>query len=109
VHRRPDVYEDPHAFRPERWLDRRPGTSTWFPFGGGVRRCIGAAFAEMEMRIALQAIASQVDIEPVDEGPEHVRRRAITLMPRHGGRVRIRGNRSHGRGVQREEWAVSSH
>jgi cytochrome P450 len=108
VHRRADLYPDPHTFKPERWLDRRPGTSTWFPFGGGVRRCIGAAFAEMEMRIALQAIAQGVDLEAVDAQPERVARRAITFTPHRGGDVRIRRNRSGTAGVEAQEWAVSS-
>ena len=47
VHRRPDVYPDPYAFRPERFLERPPETYTWLPFGGGVRRCIGARFAHL--------------------------------------------------------------
>jgi cytochrome P450 len=102
VHRRADLYEDPHAFKPERWLDRRPGTSTWFPFGGGVRRCIGAAFAEMEMRIALQAIARHVDLEPATPEPERVMRRAITFTPNRGGAV-IARNRTETTGVPAAE------
>ena len=62
IHRRPDVYPEPRAFRPERFLEQPPGTYTWIPFGGGVRRCIGASFALFEMRQILQAIASRVDL-----------------------------------------------
>ena len=53
AHTRPDRYPEPYAFRPERFLENAPATYAWVPFGGGVRRCIGAAFAEMEMRVAL--------------------------------------------------------
>src|SRR5690606_17517402 len=56
AHTRPDVCPDPYAFRPERFLEHAPSTYAWIPFGGGVRRCLGAAFAEMEMRVVLAAI-----------------------------------------------------
>jgi cytochrome P450 len=87
VHRRPDLYPEPHAFRPERFLDRKPGTYEWLPFGGGVRRCIGAAFAELEMRVVLQALGRHVRLRAADPRPERSRRRAITLVPAHDGRV----------------------
>jgi cytochrome P450 len=92
VHRRPDLYPDPHAFRPERFLGVKPGTSTWLPFGGGVRRCIGAAFAEMEMRLVLEAVARTVELRAARPGDEPVRRRAITLTPGRGGEVVVAGN-----------------
>ena len=90
MHRREDLYPEPHAFRPERWLGTKPGTYTWIPFGGGVRRCLGAAFADLEMRIVLQALAARHErIAPDRQGHEPVRRRAITLTPARGGRVRL--------------------
>ena len=87
MHRREDVYPDPDAFRPERFLQTPPGTYTWIPFGGGVRRCLGAAFAEEEMRVVLETVARRVRLQA--DGPsERVRRRAITLVPARGARVR---------------------
>jgi len=88
VHRRPDVYPQPEAFRPERFLGAAPGTYSWIPFGGGVRRCLGAAFAQMEMQVVLQTIAESVSLEAAG-GAERVRRRGITLAPSRGGRVRL--------------------
>ena len=87
IHRRPDVYPEPRAFRPERFLEHPPGTYTWIPFGGGVRRCIGASFALFEMRQIMQAIASSVELAPADDGGERVTRRAITLVPARGASV----------------------
>jgi len=92
VHRRPDLYPDPEAFRPERFLDRPPGTYTWIPFGGGVRRCLGASFAQMELEVVLRRIAERVALAPVGE-PEPVRRRAIALVPARGGEVRVLARR----------------
>jgi cytochrome P450 len=87
VHRRPDVYPDPLAFRPERFLGEKPGTYTWLPFGGGIRRCIGAAFAEFEMQEVLLAVARGAALAPSRPGSERVARRAITLTPAHGSEV----------------------
>jgi cytochrome P450 len=87
VHRREDVYPEPDAFRPERFLDRAPGTYSWIPFGGGVRRCLGAAFAQVEMQVVLQTLAESVRLQAVG-GAEPVRRRGITLAPARGGQVR---------------------
>jgi cytochrome P450 len=83
------VYDDPRAFRPERFLDRKPDTYAWIPFGGGVRRCIGAAFAQTEMRIVLRAVLRRARLEAVDPAPERVRRRNITFVPQHGTTVRV--------------------
>jgi cytochrome P450 len=87
VHRRPEVYPDPLAFKPERWLDATPGTYTWIPFGGGRRRCIGASFAMTEMEVVLRTLAANLRLEPVgpDERPV---RRFITSSPQRGGEVR---------------------
>ena len=89
VHRRPELYPDPAAFRPERFLGEHPegGTYTWIPFGGGVRRCLGAAFAMMELRVVLAELAALVDAAPARRDPEQTARRAITLIPADGARV----------------------
>jgi cytochrome P450 len=80
-------YPEPFAFRPERFLDGAPSTYAWVPFGGGVRRCLGAAFAEMEMRVALAEILRRTTLRPASPRPEHAGRRNITLSPRRGTRV----------------------
>jgi cytochrome P450 family 135 len=86
MHRRADVYPDPRAFRPERFLEEPAGTYTWIPFGGGVRRCLGAAFAIQEMKIVLRAIFER-RLKPARPESERVTRRAITLVPEHGAEV----------------------
>jgi cytochrome P450 len=86
VHHDPDVYPDPFAFRPERFLEEPPGTYTWIPFGGGRRRCLGASFAMLEMKLAIRAALRRYTIAP--EGDlERTRRRAITISPRLGARI----------------------
>jgi cytochrome P450 len=87
MHRRPDVYPDPNAFRPERFLERPPGTYTWIPFGGGVRRCIGASFALFEMRVVLSTLLARATVRADEPRRETTRRRAITLTPSRGARV----------------------
>ncbi|MCB0870849.1 MAG: cytochrome P450 [Solirubrobacterales bacterium] len=88
VHRREDIYPDPLAFKPERWDGVKPGTYTWFPFGGGVRRCIGMQFAMAEMEIVMNAVARAGILLPV--GPEEATiSRFITSSPKRGGQVRF--------------------
>ena len=87
VHHDPDVYPDPGAFRPERFLERAPGTYTLIPFGGGRRRCLGASFAVLEMKIVLRAVLSRCDVRAGAPAPERTRRRGITLSPARGALV----------------------
>jgi cytochrome P450 len=87
THTRADRYPEPYAFRPERFLDGAPATYAWIPFGGGVRRCLGAAFAEMEMRVALAAILERRTLRPASGSAERVARRNVTFSPRGGTRV----------------------
>jgi cytochrome P450 len=88
VHRREDLYPDAAAWRPERWLGAgAPESFAWIPFGGGVRRCLGAAFATMEMAEVLRVVAGAVDLAPAEARDERMRRRGITLQPGRGARV----------------------
>jgi cytochrome P450 family 135 len=84
AHTRADVYPEPFAFRPERFLGEGPDTYAWIPFGGGIRRCIGAAFAEFEMRIVLREVLTRCELHKADPAPERISRRNITLSPRAG-------------------------
>jgi cytochrome P450 len=107
THRRPDIYPNPERFEPERFLENpqpddsgaaqsgeaggraggKPGTYTWIPFGGGVRRCIGGAFAQFEMQVVLGELVKRRQIAPVRPESERVLRRAITETPRHDAEV----------------------
>jgi len=90
IHTRQDLFPDPLSFRPERFLDQRPETYSWVPFGGGARRCIGAAFAQLEMAVALRTILTRVRLAPASDRPERLVRRNITLSPRNGSRAIVR-------------------
>jgi len=85
--RNPDVYPEPEEFRPERFLDVQPDPYSWLPFGGGIRRCVGAAFALYEMKVVLGTILAGSDLALAQKAPARVVRRAITFWPEHGTRV----------------------
>jgi cytochrome P450 len=87
VHRRGDVYPDPWTFKPARFLDTRPPAGAWFPFGGSVRRCIGASFAQFEAKIVLEELTKALVLSPAEQRPERTGRRAIVLTPSKGARV----------------------
>jgi cytochrome P450 len=93
LHHREDLYPDPFAFRPERWEGRKPATYEWIPFGGGIRRCLGAALAMAEQRIVLAEMARRLDVRAADPAPEHAAHRNVTMIPAQGGRVVITARR----------------
>jgi len=93
VHHREDIYPRPFDFLPERWLGRKPGTYEWIPFGGGIRRCLGAALAMAEQRVVLSAMTRRLDIEAADPEPEHAVHRNVTMIPAQGARVVVRERR----------------
>jgi hypothetical protein len=108
THTRADLYPEPYAFRPERFLGHAPETYAWIPFGGGVRRCLGAAFAELEMRVVIETVLRARTLRPA-AGPEHVVRRNVTFSPRHGTRVHATARRgSPRRGEERSHAAAAA-
>ena len=84
LHYRDDLFPAPEQFRPERFLDGKVDNYAWIPFGGGIRRCIGAAFAEFEMRIVLREVLTRCELRKADPRPERTGRRNITLSPKAG-------------------------
>ena len=87
LHMRPDLYESPEEFRPERWLEGNPESYAWIPFGGGVRRCIGASFAQVEMRTVLREVLRRVRLSAPSARPERGVIRHVTVVPGRGARA----------------------
>jgi cytochrome P450 family 138 len=90
IHRDPRFFADPGRFDPDRFLERAPDTYTWVPFGGGSRRCPGAAFAHMEMDVVLRTLLREFDLAPTTRPGERVHDRGIANAPARGGRVAVR-------------------
>ena len=90
VHHSSRHYPDPDEFQPQRFLNERPDPAVWLPFGGGVRRCLGATFAQVEMRTVLQQILCRVELAATTAPDEPVRARHVTMVPRQGAVVTVR-------------------
>ena len=93
LHHREDLYPDPFAFRPERWIGHKPGTYEWIPFGGGIRRCLGAALAMAEQRVVLEAMARDLDLQAAEPEPERAKHRNVTMIPARNARVVVTARR----------------
>ncbi len=93
AHTNPETFPEPHAFRPERFLERRFTPFEYLPFGGGARRCLGASFALHEMALAIASILTELDLELLDPTPPATERRNVTLAPKGGVPMRVRERR----------------
>jgi cytochrome P450 len=107
THTRADLYPEPFAFRPERFLERAPTTYGWIPFGGGVRRCLGAAFAELEMRVVLETVLRRRALSPASSRAERVTRRNITFSPRNGTLLRSKPRSAPAQGTEPDRVLVA--
>jgi len=87
IHENPDVFPDPERFDPQRYVGGKPSTFAWIPFGGGTRRCVGAAFANMEMDVVLRTILRHFSIETTNAPGERWHGRGVAFTPKDGGRV----------------------
>ncbi|SOX51579.1 cytochrome P450 [Mycobacterium ahvazicum] len=90
IHDNPDVFPDPGRFDPQRFIGNKPSALSWIPFGGGTRRCVGAAFANMEMDVVLRTVLRHFTIETTDAPDERWHSRGVAFIPKHGGRVVLR-------------------
>ena len=95
VHMREDIYPRAAEFRPERFLEDGADSYTWLPFGGGIRRCLGAALAQAEMAEVLRVVVPAVELRPTRDRPDPVVLRGVTLVPRHGVEVEVISTRAH--------------
>jgi cytochrome P450 family 138 len=90
LHADESVFHDARRFDPDRFMSRRPDPAEWIPYGGGVRRCIGAAFATMEIRVVLRTLLRDYVISPSNARDEGWQSRGVALAPARGARVRVR-------------------
>ena len=86
IHDNPDVFPDPERFDPQRFIGTQPSALSWIPFGGGTRRCVGAAFANMEMDVVLRTVLRHFTIETTDDAGEPWHCRGVAFVPKDGGR-----------------------
>jgi cytochrome P450 len=93
MHYDPRLFEDPRRFSPDRFVGSKPDTYSWVPFGGGRRRCIGAAFAQMEMDVVLRTLLAELEFIPTTERGERWRFRGVAFAPARGGVARVRRRR----------------
>ena len=93
LHQREDIYPNPREFRPERFLERQFAHYEFIPFGGGKRRCIGAALAVFEMKLVIATILKRYQIELADKKPVKLARQTVTLVPANGIEIVVRGKR----------------
>lgn len=87
LHTNPDIFPDPERFDPHRFIDSKPSSFAWIPFGGGARRCVGAVFANMEMDVVLRTVLRHFTIATTDAPDEPWHSRGVAFTPKHGGRV----------------------
>lgn len=87
IHRNPELFPDPDAFRPERFLEQSPPMFGWVPFGGGPHKCLGMHFAMLELKVVLHELLRRVELRAADPRDEKVKVRSITLVPQHGTRL----------------------
>ncbi|HEX2372102.1 MAG TPA: cytochrome P450 [Solirubrobacterales bacterium] len=103
VHTRADLYPEPYEFRPDRFLDGAPDTFSWIPFGGGTRRCLGAAFASFEMKVVMRTILRRSELRAATDRPEPYGHRNVTLSPRNGTPAILENRRPAGRDAPARE------
>ena len=94
THTDPRLFEQPLRFRPDRFLDAKPDTYSWVPFGGGIRRCIGAAFAHMEMDVVLRTLLRRLELLPTAARSERWHYRGVAFTPADGGLAIVRRRRA---------------